>query len=51
MFKCQICLLEDFLIISWHAEDNDIREALNEVSDGLSLQRDFGQLSRDSAFG
>ena len=42
MLKCQICLLEDFLIISWHAEDNDIREALNEVSDACPYHRILG---------
>jgi hypothetical protein len=28
-----------------HAEDDDIREALNEVSDACPLPPDFGQLS------
>ena len=47
MLKCQIWLLERITLLSIrHTEEEGIREALNEVSDGLSLPRDFGQLSR-----
>ena len=35
MLKCQIWLLEDYLIISLNSEDDDIREALNEVFDAV----------------
>ena len=42
MLKCQISFKEHYLINSWHAEDDDIREVLNEVSDTFPCHRILG---------